>query len=88
VQNERLNRPTGSDWYHAVEFGMTKRASSRGSAIVSMTIVKNHRWITNTFDTPNANAPTAITVAAGPSFGYYTSIVPPRVARLGAKFNF
>jgi carboxypeptidase family protein len=188
VQNERINTSTSGDWYHAIEFGMTKRASARGSAIVSMTIVKNHRWITNTFDSPNANvfpldetwtesatvsanyrlpgdiqvsgfmqnktgvlgqrtytftgisqlntlsvrmepygaekglainildlrvgkrfsmgrsrslevdfnvfnalnsnAPTAINFTSGPTFGYYTSIVPPRVARLGARFNF
>jgi hypothetical protein len=187
VKNERINTPQSGNWYHAIEFGATKRASSRAAAIVSVTLVKNHRWVTNTFDSPNANffpldetwseaatisgnvrlpgdilvsgflqnktgivgqrtytftgvpqlntvtlrlepfgaqkgpainildlrvgkrftfgsrsmevnfnifnalnsnAPTAINFASGPTFGYYTSVVPPRVARLGARFTF
>jgi hypothetical protein len=40
------------------------------------------------FNALNSNAPTAINFTSGPTFAYDTSIVPPRVARLGAKFNF
>jgi outer membrane receptor protein involved in Fe transport len=49
------------------------------------------RWLevdVNVFNALNSNAPTAINFASGPSFGYYTSIVPPRVARVGARFTF
>jgi hypothetical protein len=53
TQDERENNPDGSDWYHGMEVGVTRRATSRGAFIVAYTLVKNHRYITNTFDTPN-----------------------------------
>jgi hypothetical protein len=178
-----------------MEFTLTKRASERWSAIASYWVIKNHRWITNTFDNPNiffpldetwsyattvsgsyrlpgdvqvsgllqsktgvrgqrtytfrsadpsggpaikqlntvtlalepfgaqkgpalnvldlraskrlslgsgrlvevefdvfnilnSSAPTAITFTSGPTFGYFSSVLPPRVARFGAKFSF
>jgi outer membrane receptor protein involved in Fe transport len=188
VQAERLNNPNGTDWYHGIEVGLTKRASARGSLILAFTAVRNHRWITNTFDTPNtlafpidetwvesmtvsgnyllpgnlqlaaflqnktgvlgqrtvtftgipqissvtirmepygaenaaainildlrlgkrfplgrgrriqidlnvynllnSSAATAVSYLSGPTFGYATSVVPPRVARLGATYTF
>jgi hypothetical protein len=194
VGNERLNNPN-NNWFHSMEFTLTKRASERWSAIASYRVVKNHRWITNTFDNPNiffpldetwayattvsgsyrlpgdvqlsgllqsktgvrgqrtytfrsvdpnggpaikqlntvtlalepfgaekgpalnvldlraskrlsvggsrrvevefdvfnilnSSAPSAITYASGPTFGYFTSVLPPRIARFGAKFSF
>ena len=36
----------------------------------------------------NANAPTAVTYASGPSFRNVTNAVPPRNIRVGASFNF
>jgi Carboxypeptidase regulatory-like domain len=194
VGNERLNNPN-NNWFHSMEFTLTKRASERWSAIASYWVIKNHRWITNTFDNPNiffpldetwsyattvsgsyrlpgdvqvsgllqsktgvrgqrtytfrsadpsggpaikqlntvtlalepfgaqkgpalnvldlraskrlslgsgrlvevefdvfnilnSSAPTAITFTSGPTFGYFSSVLPPRVARFGAKFSF
>ena len=40
------------------------------------------------FNVLNSSAPTAITYTSGPTFGYFTSVLPPRVARFGGKFSF
>jgi hypothetical protein len=54
VGQERLNTSNNS-WYHTMEFTVTKRAAQRWAMIASIWAIKNHRWITNTFDNPNAN---------------------------------
>jgi hypothetical protein len=36
----------------------------------------------------NSNAPLAATFASGPTFGYVTNVLPPRIGRIGARFNF
>ena len=52
VRNIPENTPN-VDKYHSMEFAVTKRPSKgwQGSAAVWM--VKNHRWLTTTFDNPN-----------------------------------
>jgi hypothetical protein len=187
VGNERLNNPSNS-WFHTFEVTVTKRASQRWAMIASVWAIKNHRWITNTFDNPNTNlfpldqtwsyaatlsgsyrlpadvqlsgflqsktgvvgqrtytftgvpqlstltlplesfgaekgqalnvldlrvakgfslwgtrrfevqfdvfnslnssAPTAVSFISGPTFAYATSVLPPRVARIGARLSF
>lgn len=36
----------------------------------------------------NSNAPLSATFASGPTFGYVTNVLPPRIARIGARFRF
>jgi hypothetical protein len=40
------------------------------------------------FNVLNAATPTAATFVAGPSFGYTSSVIPARIARLGVRFVF
>ena len=40
------------------------------------------------FNVLNSNAPTAAGFASGPTFGYVTGVLPPRVARFGFNFSF
>lgn len=40
------------------------------------------------FNAFNANTVLAMTVASGPSFAAITAIMPPRIIRIGATFNF
>ena len=36
----------------------------------------------------NSNAPLSAAFASGPTFGYVTNVLPPRVARVGIRFRF
>jgi hypothetical protein len=40
------------------------------------------------FNMLNANASTSTNFASGPTFGYTTGVLPPRVARAGATYAF
>jgi hypothetical protein len=40
------------------------------------------------FNLLNSSAPITMTVASGPTFGYATAVLPPRVARVGVKYSF
>ena len=40
------------------------------------------------FNALNSNAPLAATFVSGPTFGYVTNVLPPRIARFGARFRF
>jgi len=40
------------------------------------------------FNVLNAATPTAATFVTGPSFGYTTSVIPARIARLGVRYVF
>ena len=40
------------------------------------------------FNVLNAATPTNATFVTGPSFGYTSSVIPARIARLGARFLF
>ena len=40
------------------------------------------------FNLLNTNADTGITNASGPTFGYSTGVLPPRVCRIGGTFSF
>jgi hypothetical protein len=52
VNSQVVNAPN-TDRYHAVEFTITKRFSSRWTGQVSYFTVKNHRWISSVFVSPN-----------------------------------
>jgi carboxypeptidase family protein len=52
VNSQIVNAPN-SDRYHALEFTVTKRFSSRWTGQVSYFTVKNHRWISSVFVSPN-----------------------------------
>jgi hypothetical protein len=41
-----------------------------------------------TLNVLNSNPSWATTYASGPTFGYITSIQPPRIARFGVAFEF
>jgi hypothetical protein len=51
VQNVVQNSPQ-PNWFHTVEFTVTKRPTRRWQGTASFWMVKNHRWITNTFNAP------------------------------------
>jgi hypothetical protein len=40
------------------------------------------------FNVLNAATPTAANFQSGPTFGYVTSVIPARIARLGVRFRF
>lgn len=40
------------------------------------------------FNVLNSNAPTSATFTSGPTFGYVTNLLPPRIARFGVQFMF
>ena len=40
------------------------------------------------FNAANSSAATTLTYLSGPSFGFVTGVVPPRVARFGVSFSF
>jgi len=40
------------------------------------------------FNMLNTNADTGLTFASGPTFGYSTGVLPPRVSRLGGTYSF
>jgi hypothetical protein len=40
------------------------------------------------FNLLNSNAPLSATFVSGPTFGYVTNVLPPRIARIGARFRF
>ena len=40
------------------------------------------------FNALNSNAPLSATFASGPTFGYVTNVLPPRIARMGIRFRF
>jgi hypothetical protein len=44
---------TNTDRYHSVEATLTKRFSSRWTGQVSYFAVKNHRWLSSVFTSPN-----------------------------------
>jgi hypothetical protein len=51
VQNTATNSPN-PNWFHTVEFTVTKRPTKRWQGSASVFWVKNHRWTTNTFNAP------------------------------------
>jgi hypothetical protein len=42
----------------------------------------------NLYNVLNANAATATNYVSGPTYGYVTEILPPRIVRVGLKFDF
>ncbi|MBI4477988.1 MAG: TonB-dependent receptor [Acidobacteria bacterium] len=52
VATQVTNSPN-DDSFHAMEFALTKRASARWMAQASYFLVKNHRWLTQTINSPN-----------------------------------
>jgi hypothetical protein len=52
VNAETVNA-LNTDYFHSIEFTMTKRSSTRWMGQVSYFAVKNHRWLSSTFNSPN-----------------------------------
>jgi hypothetical protein len=40
------------------------------------------------FNLLNSSAPITLNFLSGPTFGYATAVVPPRIARLGLRYSF
>jgi hypothetical protein len=51
VQNTVINNPN-ANWFHTFELTVVKRPTKRWQGSASVFWVKNHRWITNTFNAP------------------------------------
>jgi hypothetical protein len=51
--NAQTVNAANPDHFHSVEFTMTKRFSSRWTGQVSYFTVKNHRWLSSVFTSPN-----------------------------------
>jgi hypothetical protein len=65
---------------HAVNLRASKQFSlARASRI---------QFDVDLFNLFNASAPIAANFASGPTFGYATSVVPPRIARIGVRYTF
>ena len=52
VKTQNVNADN-TDKYHSIEGTLSKRFSKRWSAQVSYFVVKNHRWLSSTFTSPN-----------------------------------
>jgi hypothetical protein len=98
VTGQRSYTFTGVPQLNTVTLRMEPYGAQRGPAINILDLrlgkrfsLGGTRWFevdVNVFNALNANTPTAITVASGPAFDYFTSIVPPRVGRIGARLSF
>ena len=51
--NAQTVNAANTDQFHSIEFTMTKRSSSKWMGQVSYFAVKNHRWLSSTFTSPN-----------------------------------
>jgi len=51
--NQQIVNAPNTDRYHSIEGTVTKRFSSRWTGQVSYFAVKNHRWISSVFTSPN-----------------------------------
>jgi hypothetical protein len=51
VRNELQNSPL-PNWFHTIELNVTKRPTRHWQGTAAFWMVKNHRWITNTFNAP------------------------------------
>ncbi|PYR15160.1 MAG: hypothetical protein DMG00_01160, partial [Acidobacteria bacterium] len=51
--NTQTVNATNADHFHSVEFTLTKRSSSRWMGQVSYFAVKNYRWLSSVFNSPN-----------------------------------
>jgi hypothetical protein len=51
--NAQTVNATNADRFHSIEFTLTKRFSSRWTGQVSYFTVKNHRWLSSVFNSPN-----------------------------------
>jgi len=51
--NAQTVNAANADHFHSIEVTMTKRSSSRWMGQISYFAVKNHRWLSSTFNTPN-----------------------------------
>jgi hypothetical protein len=60
----------------------------RGSKFFRMAGTRKLQFDFDVFNVLNSNAPTAAGFASGPTFGYVTGVLPPRVARFGVGFSF
>ena len=60
----------------------------RGSKFLRMGGTRKLQFDFDVFNVLNSNAPTAAGFASGPTFGYVTGVIPPRVARFGVGFSF
>ena len=65
---------------HVVNLRTSKSFSLRSNDRVQFDV--------DVFNLFNASSPITATFASGPSFGYATSVVAPRIARLGVRYSF
>ena len=89
-------KSAGSAGYGGTENGAErsaeKRRHQRGEPARQQ--VRLDRWCHRVefdfdlFNVFNSSAPITANFQSGPTFGYATSVVPPRIARLGVKYSF
>ena len=60
----------------------------RGSKDFRLGGARRLNFDVDVFNLLNAATPTAATFVTGPSFGYTSSVIPARIARLGVRFLF
>ena len=77
----RLDRPGAqkSPAIHVVNLRASKHFAVRGSRV---------QFDFDLFNLFNASAPITANFQSGPSFGYATAVVPPRIARIGFRYTF
>ncbi len=52
MSNKRVNADN-TDRFHSMDFTLTKRITSKWGGQISYFVVKNHRWIAGTYQSPN-----------------------------------
>jgi hypothetical protein len=65
---------------NTLNFRVTKDFRLTGSSRMGVEV--------NAYNMLNSNAATRVNYASGPSYGYVTAILPPRIVRFGLKFSF
>jgi hypothetical protein len=78
----RLDKPGAqkSAAIHVVNLRASKRFEIRGTNRVQFDL--------DLFNLFNTSSPITANFQSGPSFGYATAVVPPRIARIGFRYMF
>jgi len=98
VFGQRTARFTGIPQQSTVTLRMDPYGTEQGPTIAVLNLKANKRISLGAsrrldasfevFNAANSSAATALSYLSGPSFGFVTGVVPPRVARFGLSFSF
>jgi hypothetical protein len=74
--------------FGAQKFGAIRVANLRASKQFNVAAGQRVQFDFDLFNVFNSSAPITANLASGPTFGYATAVVPPRIARIGFRYMF